>query len=196
MGDEALRAVCGHGQVDAERAAYSDDHRVVLYAEDALPLDHFAVYQLPIPEVFQTGGRRTIQVTLAFDPPVRHTRADYAGVRMSFRLVRGCDPALIFDHFRRRNQDEGHRPDIESRYNCGLEPGPRERERGTLQTASVTYSRGTEIYGDSYYLAVRCEGGWASSFESGQRFAVVVELRHQAGVQLYERLRARVRLPA
>jgi hypothetical protein len=115
---------------------------------------------------------------------------------MSFRLVRGCDPALIFQHFRRRTQDEGRRPDIDNRYNCHLEPGPRERERGTLQTASVTFSRGTELYGDTYYLVVRCEGGWASGFETRQRFAVVVELIHRAEIQLYARLRARVRLPA
>jgi hypothetical protein len=146
--------------------------------------------------LFQNGGQRTIRVTLAFDPPVRHTRADYAGIGMSFRLARGCDPALIFDHFRRRTQDEGRRPDLENRYNCALEPGPRERERETLQSASVTFSRGTELYGDNYYLVVLCEGGWASSFETRPRFAVVFELTHQAEVHLYARLRGRVRLPA
>lgn len=196
LGSEALRAVCGHGQVDAVCATYSDDHRVVLYAEDELPLDHFAVYHLPIPELFQSGGRRTIRVSLAFDPPIRHTRADYAGVDMSFRLIRGCDPALIFDHYRHRSKGEGRQPDIAKRYNCDLEPGPQERERGTLQSASVTFSRSTEQYGDDYYLVVRCEAGWAASFEMRQRFAVVVELSHQDEVQLYARLRARVRLPA
>jgi hypothetical protein len=75
---------------------------VVLYAEDELPLDHFAVYHLPISEAFQSGGRRTIRITLAFDPPVRRTRVDYAGIGMNFRLLRGCDPARIFELFRRR----------------------------------------------------------------------------------------------
>ena len=194
LGDDAMRSICGHGAVDSERAAYSDDHRVVLYAEDELALDHFAVYQLPIPELFQSGGRRSIRVTLAFDPPVRHTRADYAGIGMNFRLVRGCGPDLIFEHFRRRTQEEGRQPDIDNRFDCDLKPGPRERERGTLQTASVTFTRGTEAYGDDYYLVVRCDGGWAGTFETRQRFAIVVELTHQTEVQLYERLRARVRL--
>jgi hypothetical protein len=135
-------------------------------------------------------------VALAFDPPVRHTRADYAGVGMSFRLVRGCDPSLIFDHYRRRTTAEGPRPEINNRYNCLLEPGPRERERSTLQVASVTFSRRTEAYGDDYYVLVRCEGGWAAGFETHQRFALVVELSHQAEVQLYTRLRTRIRLPA
>lgn len=196
LGEDALRAVCGHGLVDAVRAAYSDDHRVVLYAQDELPLDHFAVYLLPIPEPFQCGGRRTIRVTMAFDPPVRHTRADYAGIGMNFRLIRGCDPAVIFEHYRRRIGIEGRHPEIDDRYQCKLKPGPRDRERGTLQSASVTFSQDTEHYGESYYLVVRCEGGWAASFETRQRFALVVELSHQAEVRLYERLRTRVRLPA
>jgi hypothetical protein len=45
LGDDATRAVCGHGQVDLERAAFSDDARVVLYSEDELAIDHFAVYE-------------------------------------------------------------------------------------------------------------------------------------------------------
>jgi hypothetical protein len=195
LGEAALRVVCGHGAVDTERASYSDEHRVVLYAEDEIPLDYFAVYQLPIPDLFQGGGKRSIRVTLAFDPPVRHTRADYAGVGMNFRLVRGCNPNLIFEHFRQRTKDEGRQPELKG-YNCDLQPGPNERERGTLQTATVSFSRSTQKYGDSYYLVVRSEAGWAANFLTRQRFAVVVELVHQAEVRLYERLRARVRLQA
>ena len=112
---------------------------------------------------------------------------------MSFRLVRGRHPALIFEHFRRRREDEGPFPEIDQRFRCELQPGPRSRERGTVQSAAVTFSRGTEAYGDNYYLVVRCEGRWASVFEQQQRFAVVVELTHQAEIQLYARLRARLR---
>ena len=79
LGAEALRSVCGHGQVDPVRAAYSDDHRVVLYAEDELLHDHFAVYQLPIPELFQSGGRRTIRARLPTTRPFA-TRAPTTSV--------------------------------------------------------------------------------------------------------------------
>ncbi|MGT2504635.1 S8 family serine peptidase (plasmid) [Bradyrhizobium guangxiense] len=34
LGVDATRAICGHGLVDLERAAFSDDARVTLYAED------------------------------------------------------------------------------------------------------------------------------------------------------------------
>jgi len=196
LGNGVVESVCGHGQADIERANFSDDSRVILYAEDELPLDHFAIYQVPIPDLFQTEpGRRAIRVTLAFDPPVRHTRNDYAGVSMSFRLIRGVDPDLIFQHYRRRGQDEGPVPDMEPRFNCDLVPGSRSREKGTLQTATVSFSRNIEAYGDAYYLVVRCETGWATEVVE-QRFAVVVEVRHDAQIQLYERLRQRVRLQA
>jgi hypothetical protein len=194
LGPDAIRAICGHGQVDVERAAFSDDARVVLYAEDELEVDHFAVYRIPIPEPFQSqAGERCIRVTLAYDPPVRHTRTDYAGLGMSFRLIRGCEPNLIFAHYRKRTAEEGPFPEIENCYNCSLEPGPRVRERGTVQFGSVTFKRNVEAYGDAYYLVVRCEGGWASLVDR-QRFAAVVEISHKANVQLYERIRQRIRV--
>jgi subtilisin family serine protease len=60
LGEDITRSVCGYGQVDLEKAAFSDDARVVLFAEDELPIDHFAIYELPIPALFQsTNGRRT-----------------------------------------------------------------------------------------------------------------------------------------
>jgi hypothetical protein len=196
LGVDATRAICGHGLVDLERAAFSDDARVTLYAEDDLALDHFAVYRIPIPEAFQAGnGERFIRVTLAFDPPVRHTRTDYAGVGMSFRLIRGCQPDLIFEHYRKREQDDGPFPELAGRYNCNLAPGPQAREKGTVQSATVTFKRGIEDYGDSYYLVVRCESGWATHVDR-QEFAVVIELLQKAEVQLYERVRQRLRLQA
>lgn len=194
LGPDAQRAICGHGQTDLERAAFSDDARVILYAEEDLEIDHFAVYQLPIPENFQSErGRRTIRVSLAYDPPVRHTRRDYAGNSIGFRLIRGCQPDLIVNHFRRRTAEEGRFPEMPARFNCTLEPSPTLREKSSLQLATATFMRDISRYGDTYYLVVRCAGGWATSVDR-QGFAVVVEIAHEAEVRLYERLRQRVRV--
>lgn len=194
LGDHATLHLCGHGLVDAERAAFSDDARVILYAEDELAIDHFAVYQIPIPEAFQREqGRRNIRVSLAYDPPVRHSRLDYNGVSMGFRLIRGCGPDLIFDHFRQRAAEDGPFPKVENRFNCDLQPSSTVREKSSLQTARVTFSRDIQNYGDAYYLVVRCAGGWAG--DTGQQaFAVTVELSHEAEIQLYERLRQQARI--
>jgi hypothetical protein len=111
---------------------FSDDARVTLYAEDELALDHFAVYRAPIPDAFQAGnGEPTIRVTLAFDPPVTHTRNDCAGLGTSFRLIRGCEPDLIFEHYRRREQAEDPFPELAAIQlsTCPRAAGTREGDR-------------------------------------------------------------------
>lgn len=185
----------GNGVVDPSRAAYSDDHRVVLYAEDALEMDQFAVYRLPIPPEFRTGGDRTIRVSLAYDPPVRRTRNDYLGTKMDFRLLRGIDEAELFEHFRDRDKAlEGAAPAVPGRFKCKLQPGSDERANNTLQTASVTFKRDTREYGEVYYLVVRCLSHWAVDQVFDQRFAVVVELEHQPEIRIYNRVRERVQV--
>ena len=187
----------GNGVVDPIRAAYSDNHRVVLYAEDALEMDQFAVYRLPIPPEFQAGGTRTIRVSLAYDPPVRHTRNDYLGTKMDFRLLRGIDELELFEHFRDRDKAlEGAAPNVPPRFKCNLQPGVDERAGNTLQTASVTFKRETEKYGEVYYLVVRCLSHWAVDQILDQRFAVVVELEHQPEIRIYNRIRERVQVRA
>lgn len=192
---EAPRLVCGYGAPDQLRATFSDDPRVIHYAEDELQLDHFALYEVFIPEVFQKErGERSLTVALAFDPPVRHTRADYAGATMSFRLFRGCEPDLLVEFFRSRTKAEGKRPDIEGRFECKLEPSPERREGGTLQKATQTYKRNVSTYGERYFLVVRCENVWANSVMTHQRYAVAVEISHKAQISLYARIRERLRL--
>ena len=114
---------------------------------------------------------------------------------MSFRLIRGCDKDRIFEHYRKRTNDEGPFPEIEGRYDCSLNPGPQAREKGTVQCATVTFKRSVENYGDEYHLVVRCESGWARNVTL-QRFALVVEISHKAEIQLYEILRQRIRVSA
>ncbi len=185
--------VVGNGHVDPLKAAYSDDHRVVYLAEDELEVDKFAIYRVPIPPEFQTGGKRTIRISLAYDPPVRRTRAEYIGTKMDFRLIRGCPADQVSNHFRSYAGEDDDHIEMPNRYNCDLKPGPSHRAGNTLQTAKVSFTKDTVDYGDEYFLVVRCAEGWAEG-ELLQRFAVVVELEHQAGVQLYARLRPRVRV--
>ncbi|TNJ40692.1 S8 family serine peptidase, partial [Phaeobacter sp. B1627] len=185
--------VHGNGLVDTLRAAFSDDHRVVYFAEDNLEMDHFAVYRVPIPAEFQTGGKRTIRVSLAYDPPVKRTRAEYTGTRMNFRLIRGCPVDHVFEHFRSRVGEGSVPPEMAGKYDCDLVPKKNARDKNTIQSASISFTADTTQYGEEYHLVVRCVGGWAMDQEIRQDFALVVELEHQAQVQLYARLRPRLR---
>lgn len=197
FGDGAIRHLCGYGIANATIASTSDTNRVVLYTDDTIRLDRFYIYEVPIPREFtETGGARSLRVTMAFDPPTRHTRVDYLGVQMSFRLVRGRTLGEVIDFYRRRQKDvDGPAPEMEGRYDCSFLPKARVRECGTLQSALFTMSRNpAEDYGETYYLVVRCERKWAPDEFLRQRFAVVVEVSHSVEIQLYERIRARVQI--
>ncbi len=192
--DETIYNVCGYGISDPLIASTSDTNRVVLFADTQIALDRFFVYEVPIPAEFaQTRGQRQIRVTLAFDPPTRHSRSDYLGVEMSFRLVRGKSLDWVREHYRRRTEEEGAYPELDGRYDCPFDIGPTIRQRGTLQRGTFVMNRNLAAeYGETYYLVVRCERQWFPDEYVPQRFAVVVEMAHAEDIRLYERIRERV----
>lgn len=193
LGPDAVRRVCGAGVPSLERAMYSDDHRVTLFTDTEIDQDQFYVYEIPIvPEFVGTRGVRHISVSLAFDPPVRHTRNDYLGNRMSFRLVRGASLDEVTEFYRKRTKAEGPVPEAEDMRECPLVPSSTRRETSTLQKATFTMKRNTAAYGDTYYLVVRCEGRWAPP--SRQRFAVAVTMEHENVDELYLRVAQRVQV--
>jgi hypothetical protein len=196
LGDSAARACCGYGVPDVARALDSEERRVVLIADQQeLATDQFALYRVPLPKDFQTTkGRRSIRVSLAFDPPVRHTRLEYLGLRLNYHLIRGMKPDDIFEHFRQRAKEEGQFIDLPGTAKCALEPSRDIRGTSTLQAATFKIARNIDRYGDDYYLVVFAERRWAGEEVTHQRFAVAVELEHEAQITIYQQLRARIRV--
>jgi hypothetical protein len=196
FGNGAAHRVCGFGLADVSRAVNSTEARVVLYADDAIAIDRFYIYEVPIPQEFaETRGERHIQVTMAYDPPTRRTRIDYLGTTMSYRLIRGASLDQIIEHYRRRADGDGPVPEMPGRFDCDLSPSPAIRDKGTLQRSTFTMRQNPRPeYGDTYFLVVRCEGKWAGEEHGPQRFALVVEIEHAGVGRLYERLRERIRV--
>ena len=196
-GNGAIYSLCGYGKPDYERASYSDQKRVVLHAEAQLSHDNFHIFEIPmIEDYLSTTGRRSVTVSLAYDPPVRHTRIDYLGVKMSFRLIRGKSVEEVAEVFRKRHSDEEAVESLSTKFNCGMLPGPEMREGGTLQKASFVMHKNPANYGNTYYLVVRCEKKWANEEIVGpQKYAVVVEIEHTADIEPYTQLQQRVQAP-
>ncbi len=177
-----------------------------MFAQNELLGDRFHVYEIPVVDIFRnTTGKRSISVTLAFDPPTRHTRKDYLGFMMKFWLVRGKTLREVESIFRKSQPGEEEVKGISgTTFECNLEPGHRVRERGTLQKGIFTMSRNPDDrYRDTYYLVVQCARNWSD--EEKQRYAVVVVLEHPGlrdtlfeRISLYqavqERLEARERI--
>jgi subtilisin family serine protease len=94
----AVRRLMGYGRPSIGRAIESTSHRVVLVAEDDVPVDGVHIYEIPVPSSFQEpGGQRGIDVALAFDPRTRARRLDYMSSRMDFHLFRGMSVDAIFE---------------------------------------------------------------------------------------------------
>lgn len=190
------RRVCGYGLPHVEAALTSSDERVVLIAEETLGADQFHVFEVPLPEDFRyVSGSRFISVTLAFDPPTRHTRLDYIGTAMDFRLMRGLDIDTVARAFAQRPRGNDNEPAVPNSAKCSMIPGPQARKGGTLQRAIHPVRHNPKLeYGDTYYLAVQCYKGWAGDEFYPQRYALVVTLEHaRQGVRLYDQIRLRTR---
>jgi subtilisin family serine protease len=87
--DGELR-LAGYGKPSIADAIESTSHRAVLVAEGTVPIDGVHVYEVPVPSSFlDSGGRRGIDITLAYSPRTRVRRLDYLATRMEFHLVKG-----------------------------------------------------------------------------------------------------------
>ena len=171
-----------------------------------MPFDKFHIYEVPIPEeIYAVPGVRCISVSLAFDPPVRHSRLDYLGTTMSFRLIRGKTLDEVAAAFTKHppaeinEKGEKQKPKkveaIKGSANCTLLPSPTTRESSTLQKAVFTISRTPRNYGETYFLVVRCQREWALDIHAPQAYALAVTVEHSATVDLYATIQARVRVP-
>jgi hypothetical protein len=185
---------CGYGMPDVKRALTSDSNRAVLYASDEIPINAFHLFPVPVPaEFYGVAGQRRIAVTLAFDPPVRHTRIDYLGHEMGFRLIRGKTLQEVVRAFRAASPSASQGERIGPPYNCTTTPGPRRREGGTLQKGVFTVRQRAGQYGDTYFVVVTSRGKWLDEEDPPQRYSLVVSIDHQAEVDLYTQIRARIR---
>jgi hypothetical protein len=113
---------------------------------------------------------------------------------MNYHLLRGMKPDEIVEHFRHRNKDEPPFEDLPSTAKCNLSPSRDVRGTSTLQCSAFKMVRNVDRYGDEYYLAVFAERRWAGEEITHQRFAVAVELEHEAEINLYNQLRVRIRV--
>jgi hypothetical protein len=95
-------SLVGYGRPAIASAIESTSHRAVLVAEGRIPIDGVHVYEVPIPSSFlDSGGRRGIDIALAYSPRTRVRRLDYMATRMEFHLVKGLSLDEVSEVFAR-----------------------------------------------------------------------------------------------
>jgi len=184
-----LRAM-GYGKPIPEAALYSAENRVVLYAEDEVAEDHYDLYELVLPEEFVRGsGRRRINLTLAYDPPVRGARKEYLARTMWFELFRDATARQIQMH-----QAGTLTTPITSET---LSPKESRLEWSTVQSASFEARNSMKLAKNGvprvFHVLVGCQKRFPSGEDAFQRYALVATLEHERNdVQLYEAVRTQL----
>ncbi len=203
--------IYGYGQPNFDKAAYSTENQVVLLEDDEnIPVSKFKIYEIPpLPDTFlQTKGKRKISVTLAFDPPTRHTRGDsYLGITMGFRLFRNIDKEILIKAFvnskeeNNENFSEIKMEELKKQYGSSIEvklfPNATLRKKGTLQKGTVEIKGSNWKYNkEKLYILVSCNRKWAREDEvSNQRYALVASVTHSdAQVDLYNHIKLQTRI--
>lgn len=191
--------LCGFGVPDLDRATYCRPQRATLYYEGDLVVDEVRLFDIPVPSEFaKARGRKSLWVTLAYDPPVSVVHRDQpTGIRLTWRVFRG-DVALrdveasIAAAAERDHTEaaEGREERKDAKAMTGKIP-VRPQQRGTVQKNLFRWQRGQ--HGDTYRLAVVAKATRPAHARERQRFAVVVTLEcEDATVNVYTAVRARL----
>jgi hypothetical protein len=207
---EKRTRIYGYGQPNLERSLFSAENYAVLQIDnEEMPVGFFRIYEIPpLPsEFFDNPGKRSLSVTLAFDPPTRPTRGDsYLGITMEFHVFKNLDPEVIKQAFMKtssKTQTEEFTKlslkDLEKEYGSGIRvklfPGSQLRSKGTLQKGQTLIKSKRGYTSDTpLYIVVSCARKWAKEGEVDlQRFSLVVSINHEdPKVDLYNHLRAKI----
>jgi hypothetical protein len=189
--EELLRLV-GYGVPRLERCLASSEDVVTLVAEERLGENETHFFELPLPDDFLRRGRhrRRIRIALAHTPTMRPSRADYRASRLQFRLVRETSLDVVRTTFR-------HKSELDNLQETGFWPGPRVRERGTVQAATWEICQVDRRWGNRqpFLVVWRIVPQWAEGLVPAEPYAVVAIVEDCSGkeVRLYTQLRARLR---
>lgn len=190
-------SLCGFGVPDLDRALYCRPQRVTLYYEGEIEVDEVKLFDVPVPlEVSKSKGRKTISVSVAYDPPVSVVHRDRpAGVFLTWGLARGdisesdVKAAIAAEAERDAGGADGN-PRAKSVFMKGdLLKQP--QMRGTVQKNVFCWKR--KAYGETYRLAVIAKATRPAHAKDQQRYAVVVTLEcEDLSVNIYSAVRSRL----
>lgn len=198
--DPLLRSV-GYG-TPAVDACWSTFNRVSLIAEDTVPYRTFHVYALQLPEVFlDTQGRKSVTVTLAYDPPTRLSRRDYLATVMWLEIFRGLTTEQIVE-YRSKYAGDGEPPRAPDRNKLDFQPPGQVLRPSTVQSRRWESNRGSKLNyrpdeeaEPTFHIFVGCQPRFPDPFgQEQQRYALIVTLEHEdQAIELYQEVQARVR---
>ena len=196
----------GFGKVD-DSLLYSDNNRVTLFTEDRLPLRSFHLYKIPVPKEFiHIKAKKTISISLAYNPITRLSRKDYLTNNIWFEVFRKIDEDTLVQYKAKKEADEDVDEDLESfpdTNKAKFHPGYTEINKGTLQQRIWEKGSrgGSDLLWDEndpyiYILVTGKERFKYAEQEIPQEYALAITFMYegQEDVQLYTKLKNNVKV--
>jgi hypothetical protein len=190
-----LHYTAGYGFPYLENCIDSLENRVVLMAdihkdEDLLKVDNMHIFSIPLPEEFRKAkGKKSVIVSLAYNPKVKNTRLDYIGVSLDYKLIKGLTREEVINIYESQKGKE-EAVSIQSKYECNLEPGTTIRSKGTLQKSIFEFTRDSNFNEQDLFLVVNAKKEWD---ETPQKYAVVVTLESEdESLRMYNIIKTRL----
>lgn len=141
-GQEKVLNTVGYGQPNVEYC-WSSGNQVTLLTEDVLAYKKFHVYSLVVPEEFlKEKGKRSISVSLAYDPPTRLSRQDYIATSMWLEIFGGLTTEQVIE-YRSKYRGDGEAPRAPNRNKLDFRPGWQRIRMSTVQKRHWQSNRGT-----------------------------------------------------
>ena len=194
----------GYGQPNIEYC-WSSNNRVSLVTEDAVGYRTFHVYSLVVPKDFLLEpGRRSISISLAYDPPTRLSRREYIATAMWLEIFGGLTTEQVIE-YRPKYEGDGEPPKVPDRNKLNFKPAARTITTSTVQKRAWNSNQGTVFLkrpdpnGDpSLHIFVGCRTRFPNPLgEDSQRYALVITIEHdRQHVDVYQEVRARVKTRA
>ena len=169
--------VYGYGRPNLDYALYSDSDRVVLAYDGAIGLDRVDFFPLILPdEFFQQRGVRSIEISLAYDPPTDANRQEYMAATVEYRLYKNTPLDSVRDAYEDASSRARAEESLGKRLkNCEVKllPGSRVRKATAHQKSSVVYANRPRIDASRpLVLAVACQKKWHPDPNHMQKYAV------------------------
>lgn len=201
-------SLAGYGMVSPERLLASSTNDLLLLAEDELALDHWHIYEVPVPTTFlERKGNRGLSLALAFDPPVRASRKEYLANTMWFEVLKGLSQADIvrFKAAQEQQKDASGKKvplsTMPSKHELDMRPTKEPLQWSTLQVRKKAWSRKVSlpiIDGQDVpllHILIGSQSRFPTGLTDVQRYSLAIRFWHDdPAVNVYQHISSRVRL--
>ncbi len=198
---QAERALLGYGRPSIPRACESTSHRAVLVAEANVPINGVHIYEIPVPSsFFRSGGKRGLDIALAYSPPTRVRRLDYLASRMEFHVVKGLPLDEVENIFADSEEEAVTTLSQLGSNRVELDPKVTARSRGANQLGRKVFRRRLDQSDSPLHLVVRNLNRWDDD-GAEQPYALAVALwrdveQPELHAELREKLEVVIEIPA